>query len=63
MTTPTITVEVKHNYGTPTAYPLCATAKTFAAIAKTKTLTAADLHRIKSLGFEIIQKTAPAFNL
>ena len=63
MTAPTITIEVKHNYGTPTAYPLCPAAKTFAAIAKTKTLTAADLHRIKALGFAIVQKAAPAFNL
>lgn len=60
---PTITVQVKHIYGAPTAYPLCANAKTFAAIAKTKTLTAADLHRIKSLGYDIIQQAAPAFNL
>ena len=61
--TPTCTVQVKHVYGTPTAYPLCPAAKTFAAIAKTKTLTAADLHRIKALGFEVIQQAAPVFNL
>jgi hypothetical protein len=61
--TNSITVQVKHVYGTPTAYPLCQAAKVFAQIAKTKTLTAADLHRIKALGFSIIQQTEPAFNL
>lgn len=63
MTQPSITVEVKHVYGVPTAYPVDQAAKVFASIAKTKTLTAADLHRIKSLGFSIVQQTAPAFNL
>lgn len=63
MTAQTITVEVKHVYGVPTAYPLCPAAKVFASIAKTKTLTAADLHRIKSLGFEIVQQAAPVFKL
>lgn len=63
MTQQAITVQVKHVYGTPTAYPMCEASKLFAAIAKTKTLTAADLHRIKKLGYQINQQAAPAFNL
>lgn len=63
MNTNTITIEVKHVYGVATAYPKCEASKLFAAIAKTKTLTAADLHRIKALGYQINQQAAPAFNL
>ena len=54
-----IIIQIKSIYGVRQAYPVNDTAKTFAAIAGTKTLTAQDLRRIQSLGFEIIQKTEP----
>ena len=55
-----VTVQIKSIYGVRQAYPVNEAAKIFAAIAGTKTLTAQDLRRIQSLGFEIVQRTEPA---
>lgn len=50
----TITIELKDQYGKRVIYPVCETAKTFAAIAGTTTLTDMTLMRINSLGYKII---------
>ena len=42
-------------YGNRVIYPHCATARNFARIAGTKTLTLAALQQIKNLGFEIVE--------
>lgn len=49
-----VQVEVKSNYGNEAIYPYCETAKTFADIAGTKTLTRETLKKIKRLGFRIV---------
>ena len=58
----TLTVEIKSVYGTETIYPVCGTAKTFASIAGTKTLTRHALGQIKALGYSITVKS-PSFAL
>jgi hypothetical protein len=50
---PSITVEIRDVYGKRTVYPICDTAKTFASIAGTTTLTDPTLLRINSLGYQI----------
>lgn len=53
-----ITIAVKDQYGQKTLVPVCDIAKTFAAIAGTKTLTFDTLNRIKSLGYTVaVQQT------
>jgi hypothetical protein len=47
----TYTVEIRDIYGKPTVYPICDTAKTFAALIGTKTLTDQALMHINSLGY------------
>jgi hypothetical protein len=54
-----IEIEVRSVYGITQAYPANETAKLFAAIAGTKTLTAQDLRRIMALGFDVIQQAKP----
>jgi hypothetical protein len=49
----TITVKFKDVYGNRLVYPVCDTAKHFAAIAGTKTLSSPTLAHIKAIGFEI----------
>ena len=49
----TITVERREQYGAPAYHPVCEAAQTFAAIAKTKTLTVQTLAQIKKLGFQV----------
>ena len=58
----TITVEIKNVYGNETIYPVCDTAKTFAAIAGTKTLTRHALSLIKAMGYAVDVKS-PSFAL
>ena len=48
-----IQVTVKDVYGTRNIYPACDTAKLFAKLAGTKTITAAALETIKQLGYEV----------
>ena len=48
-----ITIKQVDQYGTVTFHPVCETAKTFAQIAKTKTLTPDTLRAIKALGYQI----------
>lgn len=48
-----VKVNLKSVYGEVKAYPVNDAAKTFAAIAGTKTLTVQSLKQIKALGFEI----------
>jgi hypothetical protein len=50
----TIRIELKDQYGKQVAYPICDTAKTFADIANSKTLTDQTLLRIAGLGYTII---------
>jgi hypothetical protein len=51
---PSVTVEFKDVYGTRTCYPVCENARSFAAIAGTKTLTPAVIRHIKDLGFAVV---------
>ena len=46
-----ITVKHLYQFGANTYHPVCDTAKAFARIAKTKTLTPATLREIKTLGY------------
>ncbi len=48
-----ITVEIRDVYGLRTIYPACQTAKLFARLAGTKTLTRHALETIKQLGYSI----------
>lgn len=48
-----IQVILKDQYGTQVFYPVCEKAKTFAAIAGTKTLTPATMNLISSLGITV----------
>ena len=48
-----INIEIKNQWGKPVAYPACAAAQKFAAIAKTETLTAETLKLIASLGYQV----------
>lgn len=51
--TPMITVRVTQNYGCRAVYPVCDQAKTFAAIAGTKTLKPETIDLVKRLGYVI----------
>jgi hypothetical protein len=51
-----ITVERRDQYGTTVYHPVCPTAQTFAAIAKTKTLTPQAIAQIKTLGYAVTVK-------
>lgn len=48
-----ILVRLKEVYGKRHIYPVCDSAKLFAKIARTKTLTQSTIDDIKSLGYEI----------
>lgn len=48
-----ILVEIKNVYGAEKIYPISETAKIFAEIAGTKTLTPITIERVKELGYEI----------
>lgn len=48
-----ITVEIRDVYGIRTVYPACQTAKLFARLAGTKTLTSHAIDTIKQLGYSI----------
>lgn len=56
-----ITIEIKNNYGVQVVYPVCDTAKQFAQIAGTKTLTHQALCIIERMGYAILQQQQPAF--
>jgi hypothetical protein len=49
----TITVSIKNVYGNRTIYPVSETAKLFASIAGTTTLTTHTVEAIKKLGYTI----------
>ena len=49
----TITIQIKSVYGQDKIYPICDTAKLFASIAGTKTITKNALIMIHQLGFKI----------
>lgn len=51
---PSVKVEIKDVYGTRTVYPVCENARSFAAIAGTKTLTKETIRHIKDLGFAVV---------
>lgn len=50
----TITVEIRDVYGKQTVYPICDTAKTFAALTGCKTITDQALMHINALGYKLI---------
>ena len=52
----TFTVEIRDVYGKQTVYPVCDTAKKFAALTGCKTLTDSTLLQINSLGYKMIIK-------
>lgn len=49
-----ITVEIRDVYGKPTCYPVDSSARAFAAIAGTKTLTQATLIQVLALCFSVV---------
>jgi hypothetical protein len=49
-----ITVQIRTVYGVENVYPICDKAKSFARIARTKTLTLDTLHEVKALGYDIV---------
>jgi hypothetical protein len=49
-----IQIEIRSQYGSTVAYPICDAAKLFARISGTKTLPAQALKDIKALGFHIV---------
>lgn len=53
-----ITIEVRDIYGIRTLYPACNTAKLFARLAGTKTITRHALETIKALGYTVEVKQA-----
>jgi hypothetical protein len=52
----TITIQVDKAYGGYLFYPVCDKAKTFAKLAKTKTLSFDAIKYIKELGYEVVSK-------
>jgi hypothetical protein len=48
-----ITVKVRNNYGKRVIYPVCQSARSFADIAGTSTLTIQAIELIKQLGYEV----------
>ena len=52
----TITIQVYKAYGGYLFYPVCDKAKTFAELAKTKTLSYQAIKLIKQLGYEVVSK-------
>jgi hypothetical protein len=54
--TTTVTIAIKSNYGKEAIYPICETAKVFAEIAGTKTVSRGLLKQIESLGYTITIK-------
>jgi len=56
MEKPTITIQVDKAYGGYLFYPVCDKAKTFAELAKTKTLSYQAIKLIKQLGYEVVSK-------
>jgi len=50
----TITVSIKNVYGNRTIYPECDTAKLFAGIASTTSLTLHTIDAIKKLGYDVV---------
>jgi len=48
-----ITVQIKSTYGNENIYPVCDTAKLFADVAGTKTLTLNIIERLKKAGYSI----------
>ena len=55
----TIQIQVRDNFGSRVAYPICENAKLFASIAGTQTLTAKTIAKIKCLGFTIRVEMPP----
>lgn len=54
----TITIEIRDIYGIRTIYPHCETAKLFARLAGTKTITRHALKTIRALGYTVEVKQA-----
>jgi proline racemase len=52
----TIIIQVDKAYGGYLFYPVCDKAKTFAKLAKTKTLSYDAIKHIKELGYEVVSK-------
>ena len=52
----TITIQVDKAYGGFLFYPICDKAKTFAELAKTKTLSYQAIKLIKQLGYEVVSQ-------
>ncbi len=48
-----ITVRITSNFGNRAIYPVCGTAKKFADMLGTKTLTDRAIEQIKGLGYEV----------
>jgi len=55
-----ILVTIRDQYGAQVIHPVCEKAKTFAALARTKTLTHEAIKQIKTLGYQIDFQQTPA---
>ena len=53
-----IEVQIKNVYGNEVVYPLCFVGKSFALIAKTKTLTDETIQIMKELGYQFTVKSS-----
>lgn len=49
-----ITVRIGRNWGNEAIYPVCESAKLFAEIAGTRTLTRSTIQTIKQLGYAVV---------
>lgn len=58
-----VTIEIRHVYGVPTAYPACPTSALLARLAGTQTLTPRALATIRDLGYRVEVKQADLSNL
>ena len=58
-----IIVCIKNVYGEEKAYPHCETAKKFAALLGTKTLTKSALRQIKELGYQVDFAAAASWSI
>jgi len=55
-----IQIEIREVYGCPKVYPICERARTFAEIARTKTLGFETIKSIQKLGVEIEITSCPS---
>ena len=58
-----ITIEIRTTWGTERANPICNTARAFARIAGTETLTMEALAQVKNLGYSVKEQVSSSSNI